>query len=84
MKINDETLAGLCAAHPDRFVGCASLSLQSPDVAVQQLEHAVKNLGMRGAAIGGSVADDEFADAKFYPVWRKAEDLGIAPAFSAL
>jgi aminocarboxymuconate-semialdehyde decarboxylase len=77
VKINNETLAELCAAHPDRFVGFASLSLQSPDLAVQQLEHAVKKLGMRGAAIGGSVAGEEFADTKFHPVWAKAEELGI-------
>jgi aminocarboxymuconate-semialdehyde decarboxylase len=76
-KINNETLAELCAAHPDRFVGFASLTLQAPDVAVQQLEHAVKKLGMRGAAIGGSVAGDEFANAKYDPVWRKAEELGV-------
>jgi aminocarboxymuconate-semialdehyde decarboxylase len=77
VKINNETLAELCAAHPDRFVGFASLSLQSPDLAVQQLEHAVKKLGLRGAAIGGSVAGEEFADTKFHPVWAKAEELGI-------
>ena len=77
VKINNETLAELCAAHPDRFVGFASLTLQHPDIAVQQLEHAVKKLGMRGAAIGGSVHGEEFADAKFHPVWAKAEELGI-------
>jgi len=77
VKINNETLAELCAAHPDRFVGFASLSLQFPDLAVQQLEHAIKKLGMRGAAIGGSVAGEEFSDAKFHPVWAKAEELGI-------
>jgi aminocarboxymuconate-semialdehyde decarboxylase len=77
VKINNETLTELCAAHPDRFVGFASLSLQFPDLAVQQLEHAIKKLGMRGIAIGGSVAGEEFADAKFHPVWAKAEELGI-------
>ncbi len=77
VKINNESLAELCAGHPDRFVGFASLSLQSPDLAVQQLEHAVKKLGMRGAAIGGSVSGEEFADAKFHPVWAKAEELGV-------
>jgi aminocarboxymuconate-semialdehyde decarboxylase len=77
-KINNETLAELCAAHPDRFVGFASLTLQAPDVAVQQLEHAVKKLGMRGAAIGGSVGGVmEFADPMLDPVWRKAEELGV-------
>jgi aminocarboxymuconate-semialdehyde decarboxylase len=77
VKINNETLTELCAAHPDRFVGFASLSLQFPDLAVQQLEHAIKKLGMRGIAIGGSVAGEEFSDAKFHPVWAKAEELGI-------
>jgi aminocarboxymuconate-semialdehyde decarboxylase len=77
VKVNNETLAELCAAHPDRFVGFASLTLQHPDLAVQELEYAVKKLGMRGAAIGGNVAGEEFADAKFHPVWAKAEELGI-------
>ncbi len=77
VKVNNETLSALCGAHPDRFVGFASLSLQYPDLAVQELEHAVKKLGMRGAAIGGNVAGEEFADAKFHPVWAKAEELGI-------
>jgi aminocarboxymuconate-semialdehyde decarboxylase len=78
-KINNETLTELCAAHPDRFVGFASLALQFPDLAVQQLEHAIKKLGMRGAAIGGSVGAGtmEFSDARLDPVWRKAEELGI-------
>ena len=77
VKINNETLTGLCAAHPDRFVGFCSLSLQYPDLAVQELEYAIKKLGMRGAAIGGNVAGEEFGDAKFDPVWKKAEELGI-------
>ena len=76
-KINNDTLTELCARHPDRFVGFASLALQFPDLAVQQLEYAIKKLGMRGAAIGGSVHGDEFANAKFDPVWKKAEELGV-------
>jgi predicted TIM-barrel fold metal-dependent hydrolase len=77
VKTQNEKLAELCAAHPDRFVAFASLALQYPDLAVQQLEEAVKKLGLRGAAIGGSVAGEEFADPKFHPVWAKAEELGI-------
>ncbi len=77
VKINNEKLAELCAAHPDRFVAFASLSLQFPELAVQQLEHAVKKLGLRGAAVGASCGMDELADAKFNPVWAKAEELGV-------
>ena len=77
IRIQNEKLAEICAKNPDRFVAFASLALQYPDLAVQQLETAVKKLGLRGAAIGGSVGDDEFANPKFHPVWAKAQELGV-------
>ena len=43
---------------------------------MQQLQHAVKNLGLRGAAIGGSVAGEDFSEPRFHPVWAMAEELG--------
>jgi aminocarboxymuconate-semialdehyde decarboxylase len=76
VRVQNEKLAELCVARPDRFAAFASLALQYPDLAVQQLETAVRRLGLRGAAIGGSVAGEEFADPKFHPVWAKAEELG--------
>lgn len=76
VKINNAGFAELCAAYPKRFAAFASLSLQHPDLAVQELEYAIKTQGLRGAAIGGSVAGQEFSDPKFHPVWAKAEELG--------
>ena len=72
-RIQNEKLAELCAAQPDRFVAFASVALQYPDLAVQQLEHAVKKLGLRGAAVGSRVGALEFADPKFHPFWAKAK-----------
>ena len=76
VKINNEKMAELCAAHPDRFAGFASLTLQDPQLAVQELERAMRAQGLKGAAIGGNVAGTDFSDAKFTPVWQKAEELG--------
>jgi aminocarboxymuconate-semialdehyde decarboxylase len=76
VRVQNEKLAELSATRPDRFAAFASLALQYPDLAVQQLETAVKKLGLRGAAIGGSVAGEEFSDPRFHPVWAKAEELG--------
>jgi len=76
VKMNNEKLAELCASRPDRFGAFASLTLQFPDLAVQQLETAIKKQGLRGAAIGASVLGEDFADPKFHPVWAKAEELG--------
>src|SRR3954471_1395952 len=77
IRIQNERLAELCASQPDRFVAFASIALQYPDLAVQQLEHAVKKLGLRGAGVGGSVSGQELSDAKFHPFWAKAEELGV-------
>jgi len=77
IRVQNESLAAFCAAHADRFAAFASVALQFPDLAAQQLEHAVKTLGLRGAAIGGSVAGKELADPMFHPFWAKAESLGV-------
>jgi predicted TIM-barrel fold metal-dependent hydrolase len=77
VKLQNEKLAELCASKPDRFAGFASLTLQAPDLAVQELETAVKKQGLKGAAIGGAVNGEAFSDPKFHPVWAKAEELGV-------
>ena len=76
VALQNDRLAEVVAAHPDRFAGFASLALQHPDLAVEQLERAVKKLGLRGAQIGGNVAGEDFSNPKFHPVWAKAEELG--------
>ena len=76
-RLQNEKMAELCRARPDRLGAFASLALQFPDLAVQQLDDAVKRLGMLGAAIGGSVAGEDFSEPRFHPVWEKAEALGV-------
>jgi aminocarboxymuconate-semialdehyde decarboxylase len=77
VALQNEKISQWCAAHPDRFVGMATVTLQYPDLAAEQLETAVKRLGLRGAAIGGSCEGQELSDRKFDPFWAKAEELGI-------
>ena len=77
IRTQNEKLAEACAANPERFVAFASVALQHPDLAAEQLEEGVKKYGLRGAAIGGSVNEEELSDPKFHPFWAKAEQLGI-------
>ena len=77
IQIQNEKLAEACAANPDRFVAFASVALQHPDLAAEQLEEGVKKYGLRGAGVGGSVNGEELADPKFHPFWAKAEQLGV-------
>ena len=77
ITIQNEKLAEACGANPERFVAFASVALQFPDMAAEQLETGVKKYGLRGAAIGGSVNGEELADPKYHPFWAKAEQLGV-------
>jgi aminocarboxymuconate-semialdehyde decarboxylase len=79
-QIQNEKLAEICARNPDRFVAFASVALQHPDLAAEQLEQAVRKYNLRGAAIGGSVEGSELSNPKFHPFWAKVEQLGV-PVF---
>jgi aminocarboxymuconate-semialdehyde decarboxylase len=76
ISIQNEKLAEACATNPERFVAFATVALQFPEMAAEQLEQGVKKYGLRGAAIGGSVNGEELADPKYHPFWAKAEQLG--------
>ena len=80
IQMQNEKLAEFCTAHSDRFVGFATVALQHPDLAAEQLEEGVRNLGLRGVSVGASVDGEELAAPKFEPFWATAEALG-APMF---
>jgi aminocarboxymuconate-semialdehyde decarboxylase len=80
VAIHDEKLAEWCRQHAERFVFLSSVALQFPELAAEQLEHAVENLGARGASIGGHVENVPPSEPKYDPFWAKAEALGV-PVF---
>lgn len=77
IRLQNEALVEICATTPDRFVGFATAALQHPDLAVEQLVHAVKTLGFKGVGVAGSVDGLELADPKFHPFWAKCEELDV-------
>ena len=77
----NDGLAKWVAANADRFVAFASVALQHPDLAATQLEHAVKQLGLRGASIGTHVNGEDLSLPKYDPFWAKAEELNV-PVFT--
>jgi aminocarboxymuconate-semialdehyde decarboxylase len=60
----NERLAEIVAQHPDRFVALGTVPLQDVSLAVAELEHCVRKLGMRGVEINPSVRGMDLTDAK--------------------
>jgi 2,3-dihydroxybenzoate decarboxylase len=75
-EVND-FLAGVIQKHPTRFAGFAHIALQDPKGAADELERAVTQLGMKGALINGHTNGEYLDDEKFWPMWERAEDLGV-------
>src|ERR1700730_14330407 len=74
-RIQNEELARLAKARPDRFLAIATLPMQAPKQASEELRHAVTVLGMRGAQIGSNIAGRNLDDPEFEPVWATAAEL---------
>jgi aminocarboxymuconate-semialdehyde decarboxylase len=80
VDVQDQGLAEWRKRYPDRFVALTSPALQFPDLAAEQLEYAVTELGHRGASVGGHVHNEPPTSENFDPFWAKAEELGV-PVF---
>ena len=74
----NEGIAAVVASHPDRFVGLGSVPLQNAELAVRELEYAVKTLGLRGVEINTNVNGMNLTDKRLglEPFFAKANELG--------
>ena len=75
-RIQNDAIANLVAAHPDRFLGIATLPMQAPELAVDELRRAMRTLDLRGAMIGSNVDGRNLDDPALEPIWAAAAELG--------
>ena len=75
-RVQNEQLANLVKARPDRFLAIATLPMQAPKLAADELRHAMRVLGLRGMQIGSNIAGKNLDDPALEPVWATAAELG--------
>jgi aminocarboxymuconate-semialdehyde decarboxylase len=64
-------------AWPDRFVGCATLPLQDPALALQELDRAAGLRGIRGVYLPTSLEGRELSDPALSPIYARCEALQL-------
>ncbi len=74
--IQNDQMAAHIAAHPDRFMGIATLPMQAPEKAADELRRAITKKGLKGAMFGSNVMGKNLDDPSFEPLWATAEELG--------
>jgi aminocarboxymuconate-semialdehyde decarboxylase len=72
----NDRIAETVAGYPDRLSGFGTVSLQYPDRAAAQLDHAMRRLGLRGVEISTHVDGVNISDRRFDPFWSKADEMG--------
>jgi len=75
-RVQNEQLAKLVKARPDRFLAIATVPMQAPKLAADELRHAMRVLGLRGMQIGSNIAGRNLDDPELEPVWATAAELG--------
>jgi aminocarboxymuconate-semialdehyde decarboxylase len=73
----NDALAETLRRSDGRLAGVATLPMQDPDAAAEELRRAVEELSLRGAHIGTSVEGEHLDEARFAPVLEAADSLGV-------
>ena len=78
-RIANDAMAGMVAAHPDRFPGfVASLPLNHPEAALEEARRAIQVLGAAGIQILTSVAGQPLDRPEFLALFELVAELGRA------
>jgi gamma-resorcylate decarboxylase len=81
-EVND-ALAGVVAAHPDRYLGLAALPMLDPEAAAAELDRCVRTLGFKGALVNGYSSDGSLENGRYYddprydPLWERFAALKV-------
>jgi len=79
-RVLNDALSRAVQEERARFVALATVPLQDPSAAVEELQRAVSHLGMKGVAIGSSVYGRPLSSPELQPFFQKVQDLGV-PVF---
>jgi aminocarboxymuconate-semialdehyde decarboxylase len=74
-QLQNDGIAAVVRARPDRFAGLAMVPLQDPDAACAELERAMRELGMQGVEIGTVAGGRELDDPALAPFWERCAAL---------
>jgi predicted TIM-barrel fold metal-dependent hydrolase len=77
LKITNEACADLVKRYPDRMIGMAGVDPFKGHAAVEELEHAVKELGLVGVQFWPFEYDIYPNDRRYYPFYEKCVELDI-------
>jgi aminocarboxymuconate-semialdehyde decarboxylase len=81
-ELQNDSIAAVVAAKPDRYVGAANVPLQDAKAAVKVLERAVTLHGFKAAQISPYLGGERFLDdPALDPFWQAAQEMKVLLLF---
>lgn len=77
VKVSNQDVAAFCARHGDRYIGFAGVDPHKGPAAIRELEHAIKELGLKGLNIQCFEHKLAINDPLLYPLYAKCVELDI-------
>lgn len=74
--LNDH-IADLTIRYPKNYIGLATLPMQDPQLAIEELERC-KKIGFPGIQIGSNINQMNLSDPFLFPIFEACEKLGMA------
>ena len=76
-RLVNDGIADMVAVKPSRLRAMATIPLQHPDAAIDEMERVVREYGFKAIEIGTSVEGVQLAEQKFRPILRRAQELDL-------
>ncbi len=76
-SVQNDAIADIVGDYPGRFVGCATVPLQDPGAAVEELNRCVRDLRFTSVEIGSNVAGRNLDSPELMPFYSEVAQLGI-------
>jgi aminocarboxymuconate-semialdehyde decarboxylase len=76
-RVFNDACAEVHLKYPNRFVAMATVPMQAPELAVEELVRAAKLPGIRGLYMATHVNGKNLDEKEFWPVYEKCEALGL-------
>lgn len=76
-RLVNDSMTEAHTAYPNRFVGCATLPIQAPELAVKELDRLAGSRAIRGAYLPTSFAGKELSDPSLFPIYEKCQAMNL-------
>ena len=76
-RLLNEEKAAAQRSHSGRFIGLATLPMQDAEAALEELEHAIGELGLGGVCIGSNINGKAITSPELLALYKRIEELDV-------